>query len=98
MSNQVAVTILEQIGGNRFVAMTGAKNLVAGKDSLSMKIGRNAKGVNHVTIRLNADDLYDITFGSIRGANYKIKSKAEGVFADMLCEVFEDHTGLYTSL
>jgi hypothetical protein len=35
MSNlTVANTILEQLGGGRFIAMTGAKSFVGGEDSL----------------------------------------------------------------
>ena len=43
--------ILQQLGGNRFVAMTGAKNLgTSNKKDLSFSIGRNAKSVTHVHI------------------------------------------------
>ena len=37
----VARTILSQLGGNKFAAMTGAKNFVDCGDALSMRIGRN---------------------------------------------------------
>ena len=40
MSNlKVAETILEQLGGNKFRMMTGAKNLAGDETSLSMRIG-----------------------------------------------------------
>ena len=52
--------LLQQLGGNRFIAMTGAKNLAfdKAKNTLHMKIGRNAKGVNHLRIKLTGADLY----------------------------------------
>ena len=38
-SQQVAKTILQQLGGNKFIAMTGAKNFGSSKNSLQFKIG-----------------------------------------------------------
>jgi len=37
----IAETILGQLGGTKFVAMTGSKNFVGGKDFLSMKLAGN---------------------------------------------------------
>jgi len=36
---RVAKTILEQLGGNHFRMMTGAKNLAGDENSLSMRLG-----------------------------------------------------------
>ena len=46
--------LLQQLGGNKFIAMTGAKNLAVdkSKNELHMKIGRNSKSISHVIIRL----------------------------------------------
>ena len=93
-----AKTILQQIGGNRFLAMTGAKNLIGGVNSLSMKIGRNAKKVTHVRIVLNHLDLYDVEFLSIRNLNVKTVDTASGIYADDLQRVFTGGTGLDTHL
>ena len=62
------------------------------------KIGRNSKGVNHARINLNSMDTYDVEFISIRGDKMTVKSEVKGVYADMLRDVFEQHTGLRTSL
>ena len=69
--------LLKQLGGNRFIAMTGAKNLAVdkSKNELHMKIMRNAKGVSHVIIKLNPKDLYDMKFLQVRAGKIKIKSK-----------------------
>ena len=92
--------VLRQLGGNKFIAMTGAKNFV--KDDInqmiSFKIMRNAKGVSHVRITLNAMDTYDMEFLSIRAGKIKVKSKFDGAYNDMLQSVFTEHTGLYTYL
>jgi ribosomal protein L21E len=92
--------LLQQLGGNRFIAMTGAKNLAFDKvkNTLHMKIGRNAKGVNHLRIKLTGADLYDMEFLQVRAGNVKVKAKEKGVYNDQLQKMFTKHTGMYTSL
>lgn len=92
--------ILAQLGGNKFIAMTGARNLVTrGKADLAMKLPRGARdGINHVRIELNAADLYDVTFSKARGLQSSTVAKVDGVYADQLCAVFESRTGLRVSL
>lgn len=94
---QVANTIRKQLG-NKALTMMGAKNLVGGDNYLSFRIGRNSKGINYIKITLNAKDLYDIEFGSIRGMNYKVKHQANDVYADMMHGIIEKETGMYLSL
>ena len=97
--HQVGATILQQLGGNKFIAMTGAKNFIGIDDNtIGFKIGRNAKGVNYVKIHLNGMDTYDMEFLNVRAGNVKTISKADGIFNDMLQDTFTEHTGLYTSL
>ena len=94
----IAGTILKQLGGYKFIAMTGAKNFVYMNNKASFKIGRNCMNVNHVTIELNSMDTYDMEFINIRGPKLTVKSEAKGVYCDMLQEVFTKHTGMNTSL
>ena len=92
-------TILKQLGGNRFVAMTGAKNLgTSNKKDLSFSIGRNAKNVSHVHIKLTSMDLYDIEFINMRGAKRKVIKKVKGVYGDMLPKIFKKYTGMNVRL
>jgi len=58
----VADTILEQLGGNKFVAMTGSKNFVSGGSSLSMKLAGNKSRANRLKITLTALDDYTMEF------------------------------------
>ena len=58
----VAKTILEQLGGNKFRMMTGAKNFVGYENGVSMKIGRNSSNSNYLKITLNSMDTYDMKF------------------------------------
>jgi hypothetical protein len=43
-------------------------------------------------------DLYDVEFGRISGLDYTIKTIAEGIYFDGLIPLFEETTGLRTSL
>lgn len=97
----VAHTILAQLGGNRFTAMTGAKNFVGSENSLSFRIpgsGFAKDGINAVRITLNGLDLYDVAFSRIRGGAVKTLYTETNIYADKLQEVFRLHTGLHTSL
>ena len=95
----VAKTILEQLGGNKFRVMTGAKNFMGLADGLAMKIGRNSSNSNYLKITLNAMDLYDMEFAKLTKMGEK-KSVTEysDVYNDMLTDVFTSHTGMYTKL
>ena len=61
----VAKTILEQLGGNKFRVMTGAKNFMGFTDGLVMKIGRNSSNSNYLKITLNSMDTYDMEFAKV---------------------------------
>ena len=96
----VAQTIFKQLGGYRFVAMTGAKNLMSGENSLQFRLPSNfaTDGINSVVITLDPSDTYTVRFGKIRGTTYKVICELQDVYCDMLCDIFESHTGLRTSL
>ena len=94
----IAKTILQQLGGNKFIAMTGAKNLGFTNNGLQMKIGRNSKVITHVIISLKSTDTYDVEFIKMRGVNRKVVKKLKGVYADQLGKIFTKFTGLRTRL
>tara|TARA_R110000851_G_scaffold326744_1_gene495696 strand:+ start:401 stop:718 length:318 start_codon:yes stop_codon:yes gene_type:complete len=101
---QTAETIMQQLGGNKFRVMTGAKEIYAIENGVQFKIGRNESGANRVVITLNGMDTYDMKFQkvSMSRKTYQttVKDKAEslGNYNDMLAGEFEKITGLYTSL
>ena len=97
MDKRQAGVMLKQLGGNRFIMMTGAKNFGVGPKGAGFKIGRNSKGVNFVRIDLK-NDLYDMEFFQVRAGKMKLKSKVKQIFADQLQDMFTKHTGMYTSL
>ncbi len=98
MDKRQGAVVIQQLGGGRFIAMTGAKDFFIGPKGVVFKIGRNSKGVNYVRINLNSMDTYDVEFLQVRKFKEKVKSEAKGIYADMLRDVFEQHTGLRTSL
>lgn len=91
----VAETILQQLGGGQFLAMTGAKNLVYDERSLTMKLGRNPGRVNWLRITLDASDTYTLEFLA-RDASVMVERS--GVYFDSLRAHIETHTGLLTRL
>ena len=93
-------TLLQQLGGNKFIVMTGAKNLMVDKEekSLHMRIGKNSKGINHLKITYMPDDTYTMDFGRIRKLDYKVVRSVTNVYAEALQDVFTEVTGMYTSL
>lgn len=92
----IAQTVLDQLGGNKFRAMTGARDLVTAGNGLQFRLPRFAGlRVRYVRIDLTADDLYTVkTFDT----NVKEIACAEGVYADRLRATFTALTGLDTSL
>jgi len=98
----IAKTILNQLGGNKFIVMTGAKNVIGGENFLQFQIGRNSKGITNVKIILNSLDLYDMTFYKMRSPitekMFKPVAECNSIYGDMLDECFEKNTGLLTKL
>jgi hypothetical protein len=104
-SKMVADEILRHLGGGRFMAMTGAKNLLSGtgkqdRGYLIMTLASSlTKGkANRVKITLMPDDTYKVE--AIRVVNFEPKTLAarENVFCDNLRAIFTDLTGLRVSL
>ena len=96
---QVARTILDQLGGNRFAAMTGAHNFAGDNNSLQFSF-KGSRKVNKCRVVLNSMDLYDVSFYKYnsRTADLKKVSEHNGIYCDMLQDIFTDETGLFTTL
>lgn len=94
----VAKEILRQLGGNKFIMMTGAKSLACDSHGLQFRIGRNKGGYQGVKIELDSLDLYKVTFWKTV-KKYDLKSDVfDMIYADQLQELFTEKTGLHTSL
>lgn len=93
---KVAQTILTQLGGNRFIAMTGSKQFIAGENFLRMRLSRNKSGANMLKISLNSLDTYDLEFLKVAKNDFKTVKTVRGVYNDMLQDIFTSETGFYT--
>jgi hypothetical protein len=94
----IHATIREQLGGNQFDAMTGARIYIARDDrTLSFKLPRSTEnGINYVTIRLEDNDTYTVTFAKLSRDGMKCVTKIERtmVYADQLRKIFTEATSL----
>ena len=100
----VAKTILAQLGGNRFVRMTGARHLSAHSNDLSFRLpsgGFTRSGINFVRITLTPMDVYKVAFFKLGRAprrDVTLISEHDDIYAEDLQKLFTRETGLQTSL
>ncbi len=99
----IAKTILQQIGGRRFAAITGSKDFIDMGNGLRMSLARNKTSANRLDIIYDAGaDLYNMRFyrKTFSKKTFECKTKDiakhEGIYCDMLEDIFTMVTGLYT--
>lgn len=96
MDTTVAETILQQLGGNRFMVMTGSKVDNVTENSIRFKLGRGAK-LTAFEVILTPDDTYNVGCFVGTGINRRhAKDPLHDVYAEDLVAVFERETGFYT--
>lgn len=97
---QTAQTILQQLGGGKFVAMTGTRHLCGDESRLMFGLpARLARdGINKVVVTLEPTDTYKVEFFKIRGTNVRLVAEDLNVYGDQLQRVFTARTGLDTQL
>ena len=101
----IAKTILQQIGGNHFIVMTGSKKFVDLGKGLRMSLSKNKTSANRLDIILDeGTDTYQMRFyrQALSKKTFEVKlteiAQYEDVYCDMLEEIFTSVTGLYTRL
>jgi hypothetical protein len=96
----VAREILNQLGGNRFLAMTGAQSLSLNENSLAFRIPQSItkRRIAMVRVTLDPMDTYTVDFMTVRGLKVVTVAKHEGVYCDQLEDIFARVTGLATRL
>lgn len=101
----IANEILRQLGQNKFLAMTGSKNLVATDCGLRMDLTANIAGVNRLEITYHpGNDRYSLWFYkmTINRKTWDCILSKEQRFADVYGEdlqrIFTQVTGLDTHL
>lgn len=100
---QVANIMLSQLGGFMFIKMTGSKlEKIYERDYkivIRLKVGRNGHRINRLEMSYNeTQDLYELSFiRNAKGVDKVVKEYTE-VYSDMLSYLFENVTGLRTSI
>lgn len=98
----IAKTILQQIGGRRFIVMTGSKDFMDMGNGLRMSLARNKTSANRLLITYDeGTDLYNMRFyRQCVTKHFDVTTKDiavfEGIYFDMLESMFTEVTGLYT--
>jgi hypothetical protein len=112
MTLEQSQILIEQLGGRKFIAMTGTKGFLRGEVSetnpkpwLRMDLSKNKSGATRLKITLEANDTYTMYFYKMtlgQSTNWEAKISKEqtfeGVYEDMLQDIFTEITGLYTKL
>jgi hypothetical protein len=98
----VAKTILEQLGGRRFRAMTGASNFTGAENELIFMLPGNRgfvkNRINKVVVHLDPSDTYTVTFYRVAKGEGKMIETHSDIYCDELQECFTAATGLETRL
>lgn len=96
----VSRTILDQLGGRRFLAMTGAKDLLGSSDALMFRLpsGFAKDGINMVKISLRQTDTYTVEALRLGLPESKIIERMDFVYVEDLQRIFTKLTGLDTHL
>ena len=98
----VAHTIVEQLGGSKFIVMTGARRFVGSPTGITFALpgtgGFTKHSINRVRIELTPADTYTVTFFRVHGIRIVTVSQHEDVYFDMLQGLFTRETGLAVSL
>jgi len=97
---KVAEEILNQLGGNKFVVMTGVKNLIASENGLSFHLPKSKTKANTCKVILTESDDYLVEFFKVNRKTFELErvSTYAHVYCDQLQEIFTYETGLATSL
>lgn len=99
-----AGTIVEQLGGARFCAMVGVRQLSCNDSAdrnaaLTVKFAARAKrGINCVRVTLDPSDTYTVEFLKVGRFDWVTVAAYEAVYAPDLAPLFRTVTGLATTL
>ena len=99
----IAQTILQQMSGRRFTTMTGSRDFINMGNGLRMRLSKNKTSANRLDITYDEGlDLYNMRFyrKTFSKKTFECKTKDivgyEGVYCDMLEDIFTQVTGLHT--
>jgi len=111
MENIIAKTILEQLGGNKFIVMTGSRIFLEDGNTLRMTLVKNMSKANRLEITLDKiTDTYTMRFYKYTPGKLSKKTlawvdekivevyKSDLVYADSMAEIFTRITGMDTRM
>lgn len=105
MITSVYQQILHQLGGSKFLVMTGASKFVHGYEQiddsypfLAFRIPKASKGINQVKIVLTPSDTYIMKFFTSHRGNYILVNQIDNIYVEQLQDIFTQQTGLLTHL
>lgn len=101
--NEIVSTMMHQLGGTRFIAMTGSKpeykDISTNSPIICFKLSKNSSKCNYFKVQyMNGSDLYKIDFIKIRKENIDVLHTYDNIYSDQLQTIFTEVTGLYTTL
>lgn len=101
-AKQIAATILQQLGGNKILAMMGSRRasetVLDGMPGFFFSYG-GGMSKNIAVLLDERTDTYRLRFYSFSIAKgLTLKKEFKGVYCDQLNALIEKETGLYTSL
>jgi len=94
---KTAQVILDQLGGDKFVAITGVYDIAFATKSLHMRLPENKSKARALSVFLVGDD-YIMKFWKTVNTDIVYIADIDGVHRDQLQAVFTDVTGLDTHL
>lgn len=110
VNKEIASTIINQLGGSRFVVMTGSRDFIAIENGVRMTLARNYSKANRLEIVLNGDDTYSMRFYNYQSPKFNSRTyqfcdsketeikEYEHIYFDQLQELFTNVTHMYTNL
>lgn len=100
MEKFIAQEILRQLGGHRFISMTGCREIMCLDSSIKMRLQPNKSKANYLLIKLMPNDTYTMQFFRFISSSFTIKIIEEitGVYSENLQDVFTDKTGFLTRM
>ena len=93
-----AQEILNTLGGNKFIAMTGATVYSDNNGQTLIAKFKGSRIANIMYVTLNSLDLFDVKICKFKGLDIITVKELNNCYVDMLKPLFESTTGLRTSL
>lgn len=93
--NEIAQTIIDQLGGSKMFRMIGVKRVGVGLDSVTLHfVAKALEGINTISVVLDPTDTYTVRFyrSTIKGSN--LKYEVNDIYCDQLIDLIENKTGL----